>query len=86
MSQSLGYVKGESLLHQINPSVKFISLILVMTAIFVYPSWILSVVLLSITTLGFMIAGVSLKLSSRRIRFIILFSLMLILIQKMRSL
>jgi energy-coupling factor transport system permease protein len=52
-----------------------------MITIFIYPSWLLSAILFFIIISGFVIARVPLKLSSRRVRFIILFSLMLMLIQ-----
>jgi len=52
-----------------------------MAAIFIYPSWILSIILLVVILACFGVAGVSLKLSSRRIRFLVIFSLFMLVIQ-----
>ncbi len=78
---NLGFVEGKSTLHRLNPAAKFFSLILVMAAILVYPSWILSGILLILVLAGFLIARVSLRITSRRIRFLIVFSLVLFLVQ-----
>jgi energy-coupling factor transport system permease protein len=52
-----------------------------MTGILVYPSWILSGVVLVLLLLGFKAAQVPIRLSSNRVRFLILFSLVLLLFQ-----
>ena len=81
MSRALGHVTGKSILHRMNPASKFLSLILVMTGIFLYPSLVLSTFLIIMVLLGFAISGASLKLSSLRVRFILIFSFFMFLLQ-----
>ena len=81
MSRALGHITGESILHRMNPAGKFLSLIFVMTGILLYPSLVLSAFLIIMVLLGFAISGASLKLSSRRVRFILIFSLLMFVLQ-----
>ncbi|MGY5875706.1 MAG: energy-coupling factor transporter transmembrane component T [Candidatus Thorarchaeota archaeon] len=78
---NLGFVEDNSALHRLNPAAKFFSLILAMTAILVYPSWILSGILLFSIVVGFLAAKASLSITSRRIQFLVIFSMVLFIVQ-----
>lgn len=66
---------------KINPLLKLFLLILIISGILIYPSWRLSSILLVIVILLFRINGVSLKLSRNRTKFIIIFSILLLIFQ-----
>ncbi|MFW9842989.1 MAG: energy-coupling factor transporter transmembrane component T family protein [Candidatus Thorarchaeota archaeon] len=66
---------------RVNPLLKFLLLILIITGIMVYPSWRLSSILLVIVILLFRVSRVSLNLSRNRIRFLIIFSILLLVFQ-----
>ena len=66
---------------RVNPLLKLLLLILTITGIMIYPSWRLSSILLVIVILLFRVSQVPLNLSRNRIRFIIIFSILLLLIQ-----
>lgn len=81
MTKTLGYVKGDSSLHRMNPTGKLLSIIFMMIGILLYPSLILSTAILLTILLGFVVSHSSLKLASSRTRFIIIFSILLVFIQ-----
>jgi len=81
LSSRLGYVQNDSFLHRLNPMTKFLSLVLVISGILVYPSWILSGLIFFLILTGFAVAGVSLRLGMNRIKFLILFSVLLLVFQ-----
>ena len=66
---------------RVNPLLKLFLLILAIVGIMIYPSWRLSSILLVVVILLFRVNGVSLNLSRNRIRFIIIFSILLLLFQ-----
>jgi len=76
-----GYVSLDTFLHRLNPSLKFFSLILIVMGIMIYPSWIISGSVLLIILIGFLTAGIKLQLSMKRVRFLILFSIVLLVLQ-----
>lgn len=65
----------------LNPLTKLFLLIITITGIILYPSWKLSFILLIFLLFLFKITQISLKLSRKRTKFIILFSLVLLLFQ-----
>ena len=81
MSSRFGYVKNDTLLHRLNPGLKLFALISLMVGIIVYPSWKLSIVLLLIVFIGFLVARVPIRLTKGRTKFIIIFSVLLLLVQ-----
>ena len=81
MSSRFGYVKNDSVLHRLNPVLKLFALIILMVGIIVYPSWQLSIALLLIVFIGFRIARVPVRLTKGRTRFVIIFSVLLLLVQ-----
>lgn len=81
MKDRLGYVRRDSWIHRLNPTLKFALLIFVFVSIILYPSWKFSAFLLLFTLISFKIAGVSLKLTRRRTQFVIIFSLAIIFFQ-----
>ncbi|KXH75864.1 MAG: hypothetical protein AM326_08480 [Candidatus Thorarchaeota archaeon SMTZ-45] len=81
MTSRFGFVRNDTPLHRLNPTLKLFSLIFLMIGIIVYPSWRLSTVLLFIVFIGFYIAKVPLRLTKGRTKFIIIFSVLLLLIQ-----
>lgn len=83
MSSFLGYTASTSPLHRLNPLLKLVSLVIVGISILIYPSFILSILILSIVLTLFGIARVYPKLSKKRIRFLVLFSVLLFLLQVM---
>jgi energy-coupling factor transport system permease protein len=66
---------------QVNPLVKLFLLIVTLIGILIYPSWQFSFILLLVVLLLFQISDASLNLSRNRTRFIILFSLLLLIFQ-----
>jgi energy-coupling factor transport system permease protein len=66
---------------RINPLLKLILLVAVFIGILIYPSWRLSLILLLLVLFLFGATNTSLNLSRRRTKFIILFSLLLLVFQ-----
>jgi energy-coupling factor transport system permease protein len=66
---------------RVNPLVKLSLLIIMLIGIMIYPSWRFSFILLIVVILLFPISHVSLNLSRRRMKFIILFSVLILLLQ-----
>lgn len=81
MKDRLGYVRKDNWIHRLNPALKFLMLICLLVCILLYPSWRFSMILLVTVIIGFRIARVSLKLTRRRTKFILLFSVVLLLFQ-----
>jgi len=66
---------------RINPLVNLFLLIITLVGIMIYPGWRFSLILLVIVLLLFPLTGASLNLSRNRTRFILLFSVLLLLFQ-----
>jgi energy-coupling factor transport system permease protein len=81
VSSRFGYVKNDTILHRLNPALKLFMLISLMIGIIIYPSWRLSIVLLLIVFIGFRVAKVPMRLTKGRTKFVILFSVLLLLVQ-----
>ena len=81
MSSRFGYTKNDSFLHRLNPSMKLFSFIIVVTGILIYPSWVISVLVLLLILAGFIMANVSLQLSMKRVKFLIAFGIILLIFQ-----
>lgn len=64
-----------------NPLLKIFLLFITLIGIMIYPSWRLSSILLVIVILLFRVSRVSLKLSRNRTKFIIIFSILLLIFQ-----
>lgn len=64
-----------------NPLLKILLLVFTLIGIMIYPSWRLSAILLLIVLLLFPISRVSLKVSRGRTKFIIIFSIVLLIFQ-----
>jgi energy-coupling factor transport system permease protein len=77
----LGYVRKDNWIHELNPTLKFLMLLCLLISILLYPSWRFSLILLVVVLIGFRVARVSLKLTRRRTRFVVLFSVVLLLFQ-----
>ena len=75
------FIKLEKNGGRINPLLKLFLLITLISGIMIYPSWRLSCVLLVIVIPLFRVSRVSLKLSRNRTKFIIIFSILLLLFQ-----
>jgi energy-coupling factor transport system permease protein len=76
-----GYVENNTVLHRLNPALKFFMLIILTVTIIIYPSWRFSIILLLLTLVGFRVAKIPLRLSTRRTKYLVVFSLFLLLIQ-----
>ncbi len=70
-----------SRLHQLNPLLKLMGLIIVSVGILIYPNLFLSILLLGLVVLLLAIAGVHTNLSRRRTKFVLIFSLLLLMLQ-----
>ena len=81
MTSRFGFVKNNTSLHRLNPALKLFALIVLMVGIIVYPSWRLSIVLLIIVFIGFRVAKVPIRLTKGRTKFIVIFSVLLLLVQ-----
>ncbi len=66
---------------KINPLLKILLLIITISGIMIYPSWRLSSILLVVVILLFRVSRASLKLSRNRTKFIIIFSILLLIFQ-----
>jgi energy-coupling factor transport system permease protein len=81
LRSGVGYSPGDSVLHRLNPLLKFIGLISLTVGIVIFPSMIFSAILLILVVLGFVIARVQPKLSKGRTKFLLIFSVLLFLVQ-----
>ena len=81
MKDRLGYVRRDTWVHRLNPALKLVILIMLLTSILIYTSWRFSALLLLAVLVGFRMANVSLKLTRRRSKFVLVFSLLLLLFQ-----
>jgi len=81
MNGQFDYSSDDSLMRGLNPLLKLFMLIIVLAGILIYPSWRLSSILLLLVLLLFRATGTSLKLSKRRTKFIILFTILLLVFQ-----
>ncbi|TFG08172.1 energy-coupling factor transporter transmembrane protein EcfT [Candidatus Thorarchaeota archaeon] len=81
MSTRFGFVRRESTIHNLNPAMKLFSLIFLMISILAYPSWVLSGLLFLVILMSFRVARVPIRISSNRVRFLVIFSLILLLFQ-----
>ncbi len=81
MRSGIGYSPGDSVLHRLNPLLKFSGLISITGGIMIYPSLLLSAILLFLIVLGFVIAHVQPKLTKGRTKFLLIFSVLLLLVQ-----
>ncbi|MBN2228150.1 MAG: energy-coupling factor transporter transmembrane protein EcfT [Candidatus Thorarchaeota archaeon] len=79
MSSNLGYVQHPT--SKLNPLLNLMLLIILLLGIMIYQSWQLSLILLAPVLSGFKLSRVSLQLSRRRTKFIVLFSIVLFLFQ-----
>ena len=66
---------------KINPLLKLLLLVILISGIMIYPSWRLSSIVLVIVILLFRVSRVSLNLSRNRTKFIIIFSILLLIFQ-----
>jgi energy-coupling factor transport system permease protein len=83
LESRLSYNLEDVSIGRLNPLLKLFLLIVILVGILIYPSWRLSFILLCLVISLFKITNTSLKLSRRRTRFIILFSLLLLVFQIM---
>jgi len=81
MGAQLSYTLDDSSTRRLNSLLDLFLLIFVLIGILIYPSWRLSLVLLLLVLVLFKATQTSLNLSRRRTKFIILFSLILLLFQ-----
>jgi energy-coupling factor transport system permease protein len=81
MSTQIDFCLDDSSGRVLNPLLKLLMLVFVLVGILIYPSWRLSFMLLLLVLLLFRTTGTSLKLSKRRTKFIILFTILLLLFQ-----
>ncbi len=81
MTNRMEYVREEQTWPSVNPLVKFFLLIIMLIGIMIYPSWRFGLILLIIVLGLFKTNKTSLKLSRRRSKFIILFSITILLFQ-----
>lgn len=81
MRSGVGYSPGDSVLHRLNPLLKFIGLVSLTICIMIFPNLIFSAFLLILIMSGFVIARVQPKLSKGRTKFLLIFSGLLLIVQ-----
>ena len=81
MSFVMGYAESDSFLHRLNPLLKLLSLVIVNISILIYPNLLLSILILSIVLVLFGIARVHPNLSMKRVKFLVIFSMLLFFLQ-----
>lgn len=81
MGAQPSYTLDDSSARRLNPLLNLFLLIFVLIGILIFPSWRLSLVLLLLVLVLFKATRTSLKFSRRRTKFIILFSVLLLLFQ-----
>ncbi|RDE16110.1 MAG: hypothetical protein C4K48_02395 [Candidatus Thorarchaeota archaeon] len=81
MGAQPSYNLDNSSIRRLNPLLNLFLLIFVLVGILIYPGWRLSLILLLLVLVLFKASRTSLKLSRRRTKFIILFSVILLLFQ-----
>ena len=77
----LTYVEGASLLHHLHPLVKLVLLICFTLAVFTSPSWQGGLVLFCLLLLSYRMGGLGPGFFVRKLRFIFIFGLMILLVQ-----
>jgi energy-coupling factor transport system permease protein len=75
------YTQGSSFFHHRNPLLNLLALIMVTIAVVIYPSWRFGVILLLCILIFLVIARVPLRITKGRIRYLLLFSIFLLLLQ-----
>jgi energy-coupling factor transport system permease protein len=75
------YTQGDSFFHRRNPLLKLLTLIVVTIAVIIYPSWRFGMILFLFILIFFTIARIPLRITKGRIRYLILFSIFLLLLQ-----
>lgn len=81
MASRIGFMDLKSPLHQIHPLTKLWMLLALNTSVFLYPNWVFGLVVFLVLLLTFRLARVSLALLIRKLRFILVFSLLLLIVQ-----
>ena len=76
-----GYVPADTFIHRMNPVLKLLILILLVSVVIIYPSWLLGILFLLAISISFKIAKVPIQLKSGRVRFLLFFSIFLFIIQ-----
>ena len=75
------YTQGESFFHRRNPLLNLLALIMITITVIIYPNWRFGGVLLLCILIFFIVAKVPLKITKGRIRYLIIFSIFLLLLQ-----
>ncbi len=78
-----GYTQGNSFIHRLNPSLNLLVLVLTVSSVIIFPHWTLSTILFLIILISFKVAKVPIQLKSGRTKFLLFFSLMLLIVQVM---
>ncbi|MBD3404649.1 MAG: hypothetical protein GF411_00760 [Candidatus Lokiarchaeota archaeon] len=81
LTDQFGFHEGNSILHRLNPLAKFLSLMLMLLGILIYPSIVVSILFLISLIIGFFAAGISFKVNQKRVQFIFVFGLLLFALQ-----
>ncbi|MFW9919037.1 MAG: energy-coupling factor transporter transmembrane component T family protein [Candidatus Thorarchaeota archaeon] len=81
MSSAMNYTESDSFLHRLNPLLKFLSLLITSISILINPNLLLGIFLLGTVLLLFVAAKEHPQLSRRRIRFLVIFSILLFVLQ-----
>ncbi|MHA1638039.1 MAG: energy-coupling factor transporter transmembrane component T family protein, partial [Candidatus Thorarchaeota archaeon] len=76
-----GYVPANTFIHRLNPALKLLILIFVVSIVIIYPSWVLGILFLLVILVSFKIAKVPVQLKSGRVKFLLFFSIFLFIIQ-----
>ncbi len=81
MNRNIGYVNRDSPIHRLNPAVKLFSLVFVLVATIILSRWYITFLLLVGVIIAFKIGRVPLNLAADRTRFLITFSVLILVVQ-----
>ncbi|OEF95916.1 energy-coupling factor transporter transmembrane component T family protein [Desulfuribacillus alkaliarsenatis] len=77
----LKYIHGTTLLHQLHPLAKLVMLVCFSVSVFLVNHWIGGLLLLALLLIGYQMAELGLSYFTRKLRFILIFCVMILLVQ-----
>ncbi len=81
MRVQLGFTKQDTVLHRLDPVLKLVALCAVTVGVLIYSSWLVNGFILIVLLLLFRVAKTKIILASKRVKFLLFFSVFLVLLQ-----
>lgn len=81
MGPYLGFINHNTVLHRLDPVLKLVALCAVTVGVLVYSSWFVNALILIVLIIMFRVAKTGIGLASKRVKFLLFFSIFLVLLQ-----